>query len=94
MIFGALTINLAGRRIQKGKQIGGTISMIVEVFKGGLISGRRQGGRETVESLDTCALVETVQVVRWIGIETDDMFHLWEKIRIGNLQVIFSAVGP
>lgn len=93
MIFSTLTVDFAGCRIQKGEQISGAISMIVKILKSRLISGWGQGGRETFECLNTCTLVETVEVLWWIRILFNDMFHLWKKIRIGNLQVIFSAVG-
>ena len=93
MIFGTLAVDLAGCRIQKGEQIGGAIASIVKVLNSRLISGWGQGGSETFERLDACTLVETVQVLRWMGIVFNDMFHLWEKIRIGNLQIVFSAMG-
>jgi signal-transduction protein with cAMP-binding, CBS, and nucleotidyltransferase domain len=93
MIFGTLAVDLAGCRIQKSEQIGGTIAPIVKVLKSRLISGWGQVGRETFERLNACTFVQTVEVLQWMGIVFNDMFHLWEKIRIGNLQVVFSAVG-
>jgi hypothetical protein len=53
-----------------------------------------QGGRETVEGLNARALVETIQILRWIGITFDDMFHFGKEIRIGDLEVVLAAVGP
>jgi hypothetical protein len=52
-----------------------------------------QGGRETVEGLNARALVEAIQILRGIGITFDDLFHFGKEIRIGDLEVVFAAVG-
>jgi len=94
MIVRALAVDVAGGWIQKGEQVSGTISPIVKVLKGRLPSPCRQGGCETFKCLNACTLVKTVQVLRGIGIACNDMFHFREEVRICDLEVIFTAVGP
>lgn len=53
-----------------------------------------QGGRETGEGLNARALVETIQILRGIGITSDDLFHFGKEMRIGDLEVVLAAVGP
>jgi hypothetical protein len=50
-------------------------------------------GRETFERLNACAFVKTVQILWRVFIEADDMLHLWKKVWIGNLKIVFSPVG-
>jgi hypothetical protein len=53
-----------------------------------------QGRCETVEGLNARALVETIQILRGVGITFYDMFHFGKEIRIGDLEVVLTAVGP
>ena len=76
MIFSTLAVDLAGFRIKKGEQIGGAISPIVKVLKSRMLSDWGQGRSERFDRLDACTFIETVQVLRWMGILFDDMFHL------------------
>ena len=93
MIVGALAIDPACGRIEKSEQVGCAISPIVKVLKSRLMSRCGQGGRDTVEGLNARAFIETVYILRRVGITSDDMLHLGEEIRIGDLQVVFAPMG-
>jgi len=60
MIVGALAVDPAGGRIEKGEQVGCAISAIVKVLKGRLMSHCGQAGRDTIERLNTRAFIETI----------------------------------
>ena len=94
MIGSTVAVDLSGSRIQEGEEIGGAISPIVKVLKSRLMRPYGQGGRETGEGLNARALVETIQTLRGIGITSDDVFHFGKEIRIGDLEVVLTAVGP
>jgi len=93
MIVRTLAIDLTGCRIQKGEQIGGTVTYIVEVLSYRLIGGCGQVRREAFERLNASAFIEAVQVLGWIQIAVNNMVHFGEEIRIGDLQVVFASVG-
>ena len=93
MIVSALAVDLACGRIEKSEQIGCSISAIVKVLKSMLMSRCGQGGRDAVEGLNARALIETIEILRRVGITSNDMLHLGKEIRIGNLQVVFAPMG-
>jgi len=92
MIGDALAIDFAGCRIQESHQVGNAVASVVEVLKDGLARCCRQVRRQTLEGLNTRAFIKTIQVLRRVEIEFDDVFHLGEEIRIGYLKVILAAV--
>lgn len=92
MIVRTLAIDLTGCRIQKGEQIGGAVTYIVEVLQYRQIGGCGQVRREAFERLDASAFIEAVQVLGWIQIAVNNVVHLGEEIRIGDLQVVFAPV--
>jgi hypothetical protein len=94
MIRSTLAVELSGSGIQEGKEISGAISPIVKVLQGRLMRACGQGGRQTGEGLDARALVETIQILRGIGITLEDRFHFGKEIRIGDLEVVLTAMGP
>lgn len=93
MVGGALTGNFSSGRIEEGKQISGPISAIVKVLEGRLAGRRGQRGGETGECLNTCALIETIQILRKVGIASNDVFHLGKEIRVCDLEIVLTAVG-
>ena len=94
MIRGTLSVELSGCRIQEGEKIGGAISPIVKVLQSRLMRPCGQGGRETGKGLNAGALVETIQMLRGMGIALEDRFHFGKEIRIGDLEVVLAAMGP
>jgi len=94
MSGGTLAVDLSGGWIQEGEEIRCAISPIIKVLKGRVMRRYWQGGCETVEGLNARALVETIQILRGVGITFDDMFHFGKEIRIGDLEVVLMAVGP
>lgn len=94
MIGSALAVDFASGWFEESKQVSGTISPIVKVLKSRLIGSCGQGGSETFKCLNARALVETVQVLQGTEIAFNDMFHFGKEICIGDLQVVFSEVGP
>ena len=50
---------------------------------------------EAVRKLDATRLTVEAEQVRWrVEVQIDDVFHLGEEVRIGNLEVVLAAVGP
>ena len=48
---------------------------------------------KALERLDAGTLIETVAVFRGGLISVNDMFHFGEEVRVGDLEVIFVAMG-
>ena len=92
MIGNALAPDFPGCRIQECNQVGNAVAVIVEVLKDRLISCGGQVRRLTLEGLDAGAFIETVQVLRRIEIDVNDVFHFGEEVGIGNLEVVLAAV--
>jgi len=93
MIVGHLAIDPACGRIEKSEKVSCAISFIDKVLMSRLMSRCRKGGRDTVEGLNARAFIETVKMIRRMGITPDDMVHLGKEVRICYLQVVFAPMG-
>ena len=58
-----------------------------------MIFSCRQVGCEAFEGLDAGAFVIAVEVFGRVELAADDVLHLGEEIRIGDLQIVLAAVG-
>ncbi len=92
MILSTASEDSTGGRIEEGQQIGGSITLIVEVHEPRLSGSWRQIRSQSFERLDAGAFVKAIQVFGWIQIEIHNLLHLGEEIRIGDLQVVAAAV--
>jgi len=93
MVGGALTVDLAGRRIQEGHQVGDAVATVVEVLEPVLVRRDRQIRRHALEGLDAGAFVEAEEIRRRVEIEVDDVLHLGEEVRVGDLEIVPAAMG-
>ncbi len=92
MIWNTLTIDFTGGGIQKGNQVGGAVSFVVEVFKDRLTCCCGQIRSQALECLNACTFIETEQIFGPIQIQGNDKFHFGEKIRIGYLQLVLAPL--
>jgi len=68
VIGNALAIDFTVCRVQESDQVGNAIAFVVEVLKDWLTGCYRQVGRQTLESLNACAFIEAIQVLRRVQI--------------------------
>ncbi len=92
MIGNALTVNFARCRVEEGHQIGNAVSFVIEVLKEWATRCGRQIRCEAIKRLDACAFIEAIQMHGRVDIQPDNMIHLWKEVRVGDLQVVLTAV--
>ena len=92
MIVGAAAVDFTCCRLEKGEQGTDAGALRIEIDSNRLVASNRQVWRQTSERLNTSTLIKTVQVFMRVQIAVNNMLHFGEKVRIGNLKVVFLAV--
>ena len=84
----ALDIHLAVGVVQKREQVQGAVTNVFEFLQS--FSGRigLHVGHEPRQHLDAGALIEEEQVGRWIHVQGDQVLHLGEEVRVGDVKKI------
>ena len=94
MIGNALSEDVSFRDVQNREKGHRTMSDVFVLVVSGQVGFGRQWRRDAFEGLDPSAFIEAEQVLVGAFVNLDDVLHLLEKERIGDLQEVLASMRP
>jgi len=70
------------------------VSPVLELFGEGIPDGWWKVRRQTLDGLDSGALIKTEQMLGRLEVQSNDVVHFRKKLWVGDLQKILSEMGP